>query len=1062
MNQTEGNIGSVTVITGVEIDGVFIPTSNILLPVIGEQILGSHSGTIADYGGIVYLESCTLTVNNIVGKFNVGDTIVDNVGFGIANSRETISVTATCNGFSYLGNGKLIIKNSAAGISEPAQFPTNSFIVDIESATPPTQTNTISANVINVTPNRQFINGDPIQGVSSGALGTVIANCGSFPYPSSDPTNQLLTILPNKGSAAFIEGEQLLDTKPAVTLNNVALGLTTGSFNVGDSVSALNPQTSIQNINVLPNNKVEITLSASRTINVGTNVKGLTSGALGTVLSGSGTSYTLENVDGTFANSENIRWTVASGYVYIPTPDRFSTTNLILTNISGTFPNTLTEIQNNTPVCAVTVTNSIVGGYNSVTYNIAGFPTSGNQFFNWNRKQELCYCTFKRTVIPFPITIDNVFMVIPYTDPEVNDYIALDLLNYSGGFITPFASKLIVNKQSIGTAWGVGVYVRTWNGSSLDGGDPSQGGGIIINVEPLEGGQYMLDIVWAYWQDVSGSGGTKGIQGTSVSINGTPDLNGGTPWNGSMAAITEIVNYSSTGCRISQILGNPYYGNTNYSTALSGADTEGTILNLNISSSNAFVQTSKPPQNITALKVTNIQGNFPIDGVVIDTDQTPSSYGEIQSFSETTDYSETLTTLNVKNVEGNTNFNSGDTITFQTNKTATIRSTTFQNGSLMLKATNNISFQNGEFITDLGTTATATLTSTPQPQTIVGLTSGTTANVLLDKNSQLKLGNIVGSGFDTEEQIQSSAGTLAEIEDTSYFGIGNLVTTSTGQGTIVSDNGTELVINNVSGIFTPTQTLTSVYEGVTTTATLVSLDNPIMIIIPTNSTGQSSSWTIVPQTLTSSTTVLPSSGSDQFTTNLTIDETIFDVGDKLHVIETIPTLTLEQLYYPENVVKVDLSAGNAVIETLQSVFPSSTSGSQYVILTQDYESTSSLWSPIASIVVGTQFITVRGEYSGTPITIGTGNLGGNASAGSFQQVLLETPIDVLPQESWRGLINYSPKVETLSSLGLSKEEVKNLDVKLYWRNRLTNSLIPLTLYNSGSANIRLLFKRIRE
>ena len=210
----------------------------------------------------------------------------------------------------------------------------------------------------------------------------------------------------------------------------------------------------------------------------------------------------------------------------------------------------------------------------------------------------------------------------------------------------------------------------------------------------------MLDIVWAYWQDVSGSGGTKGIQGTSVSINGTPDLNGGTPWNGSMAAITEIVNYSSTGCRISQILGNPYYGNTNYSTALSGADTEGTILNLNISSSNAFVQTSKPPQNITALKVTNIQGNFPIDGVVIDTDQTPSSYGEIQSFSETTDYSETLTTLNVKNVEGNTNFNSGDTITFQTNKTATIRSTTFQNGSLMLKATNNISFQNGEFITD--------------------------------------------------------------------------------------------------------------------------------------------------------------------------------------------------------------------------------------------------------------------------------------------------------------------------------------------------------------------------
>jgi hypothetical protein len=89
-------------------------------------------------------------------------------------------------------------------------------------------------------------------------------------------------------------------------------------------------------------------------------------------------------------------------------------------------------------------------------------------------------------------------------------------------------------------------------------------------------------------------------------------------------------------------------------------------------------------------------------------------------------------------------------------------------------------------------------------------------------------------------------------------------------------------------------------------------------------------------------------------------------------------------------------------------------------------------------------------------------LGSNATTGSFQKVLLETPIEVLPQESWRGILSYEPRYQKLSSLGLSKEDLKNLDVQVYWRNRLTNSLVPLTLYNGGTANIRLLFKRIHE
>ena len=182
------------------------------------------------------------------------------------------------------------------------------------------------------------------------------------------------------------------------------------------------------------------------------------------------------------------------------------------------------------------------------------------------------------------------------------------------------------------------------------------------------------------------------------------------------------------------------------------------------------------------------------------------------------------------------------------------------------------------------------------------------------------------------------------------------------------------------------------------------------------------------------------------------------------------TTTTGKVYYPENVVKITVTpnllnpAGlqQSTPINLTSPFTSSTSAptATYYVVVQDMESTSSLWSPVASIVLATTFLSVREEYSGTPITIGTGNLGGNISTGSFQKVLIEAPIEVAAQVSWRGLFFYEPKVETLTSLATSKEPLKNLDINIYWRNRLTNYLTPLTLYNGGSVTTRLMFKRI--
>jgi len=139
---------------------------------------------------------------------------------------------------------------------------------------------------------------------------------------------------------------------------------------------------------------------------------------------------------------------------------------------------------------------------------------------------------------------------------------------------------------------------------------------------------------------------------------------------------------------------------------------------------------------------------------------------------------------------------------------------------------------------------------------------------------------------------------------------------------------------------------------------------------------------------------------------------------------------------------------------------SAISDATFVRLEQDFTSTGTLWSPIASIVLATDNIRVRSEFFSNPIAFGTANIGDQrSSSGSTKTILIETPIDALKADLWKGFVLYEPKVPRFSSLDPSSGSISTIDVTMYWRNRLTNALIPLRLPNQGSASFRLLFKR---
>ena len=132
----------------------------------------------------------------------------------------------------------------------------------------------------------------------------------------------------------------------------------------------------------------------------------------------------------------------------------------------------------------------------------------------------------------------------------------------------------------------------------------------------------------------------------------------------------------------------------------------------------------------------------------------------------------------------------------------------------------------------------------------------------------------------------------------------------------------------------------------------------------------------------------------------------------------------------------------------------------FIRLTQDYKSTGGCWSPVASFVLGTNEIPVRNESSANPVVFGAANVGGNtSSSGSFQKVLAEVPINAVTGDLWRGWILYEPLIPTYSSLDPSNTGVQDIDVTVYWRNRLTNSLIPVRIPNQATMSFRLLFKR---
>jgi hypothetical protein len=135
----------------------------------------------------------------------------------------------------------------------------------------------------------------------------------------------------------------------------------------------------------------------------------------------------------------------------------------------------------------------------------------------------------------------------------------------------------------------------------------------------------------------------------------------------------------------------------------------------------------------------------------------------------------------------------------------------------------------------------------------------------------------------------------------------------------------------------------------------------------------------------------------------------------------------------------------------------------YWIAEQDYISVDSLWSPIGSIVFTSTLLPVRSEATGQPVVLGTSNTGFSSAStqSAFQPIITDIALDTSSEgaDAYRSFIYYAPTAEyRLSDFTSSKQDIRNIDIQVFWKNRLDNNLYPITMFNCSSVSLKVMFR----
>jgi len=147
--------------------------------------------------------------------------------------------------------------------------------------------------------------------------------------------------------------------------------------------------------------------------------------------------------------------------------------------------------------------------------------------------------------------------------------------------------------------------------------------------------------------------------------------------------------------------------------------------------------------------------------------------------------------------------------------------------------------------------------------------------------------------------------------------------------------------------------------------------------------------------------------------------------------------------------------------TVTSPIWSSVDQSFFYAIRQQFESTSTLWCPVDAIVVTSGTIPLQKELLANPTYVPSNSPASTGSQQSGQntaQILTDFSLDARSAQAYRSFIQYIPVGEYRRMSLRDGGAFQIISFTLFWRNRYTQNLIPVTLSAGGSCNLKFLFE----
>jgi len=127
---------------------------------------------------------------------------------------------------------------------------------------------------------------------------------------------------------------------------------------------------------------------------------------------------------------------------------------------------------------------------------------------------------------------------------------------------------------------------------------------------------------------------------------------------------------------------------------------------------------------------------------------------------------------------------------------------------------------------------------------------------------------------------------------------------------------------------------------------------------------------------------------------------------------------------------------------------------EYITVYQDY-STLDTWSPVDSIVITSSTLPIKSSMRSANHTYINGV---ETTAGSVEQTEFE--VTDFKAGSYNNGIIYQPSEKRWINM-LQRSELRRINIEVFWRNKLDNGLVPLSINSGGSFSLKIVFRKLK-